>query len=73
MLLFKPSTRSLMFFEHEVLGTQEVLDVTDNTDAAVIAKRVRDAIPNFVKEIEDQYDLDEFLRDTTMTKLIYFE
>lgn len=49
LIIFKPNTISLEFFGHEFLGTQLALDVTDNTESAVIAKRVRDAIPNFVK------------------------
>jgi len=61
-----------VLFGHEVIGTQEVVDVTDNTEPEIIAKRIQEAIPNFVREIEDEYDLEEFLRDTTITKLLYF-
>lgn len=49
LLLFKPNPITLSFFGHDILGTQDVVDVTDNTEPNVVAKRVREAIPNFVK------------------------
>lgn len=53
LLMFKPNPISLVLFGHEVFGTQVVVDTTDNTEPAILAKRMREAVANYVKEIED--------------------
>lgn len=56
---------------HEIIGNHDT-EVLMDTESIIIAKRIRERLPNFVTEIEDNYDLGEFLKDTQMTKLIYF-
>jgi hypothetical protein len=41
LIMFKPNTLSLRLMGHEVMGSQTIQDITDNTDINVVAKRIR--------------------------------
>ena len=72
MMLFAPTGRIVSMLEHEMMEQHSRVPMEGEISPEVLAKKIRDQIPDLIQVVEEEYDLHQFL-DKIQTKVIYFE